>query len=131
MLILFYVQEEGKTTAEKEPIFTLSVSSSTQSAGNLIKPDTNKVDLGKDILCVNWKSSDYYDTKRKFEETGDKEQRQKDISLKDCLELFCQTEQLGKTDEWYCPKCKKFQQASKKFDLWTVSSVRWCSIFST
>jgi ubiquitin C-terminal hydrolase len=99
----------------------LSLSSSTQSAGTAIKPDATPIDLnGKDILCVNWKTTDYYDTKRKFSETGDREERQKDISLKDCLALFCQTEQLGKSDEWFCPKCKKFQQASKKFDLWKV-----------
>lgn len=126
------MQEQGKATAEKEPIFTLSLTSSTQSGGNLIKPDTTPVSLnGKDMLCVNWKTSDYYDTKRKFDEQGDKEQHQKDISLSDCLELFCQTEQLGKTDEWFCPKCKKFQQASKKFDLWTVSSACWPSVLST
>jgi ubiquitin C-terminal hydrolase len=119
-----YLTEQGKATAEKEPIFTLSLSSSTQSSGNLIKPDTSPVNLnGDNMLCVNWKTSDHYDTKRKFDEKGDKEQHQKDISLKDCLELFCQTEQLGKTDEWFCPKCKKFQQASKKFDLWTLPEI--------
>ncbi|KAK0202664.1 hypothetical protein DFS33DRAFT_1342014 [Desarmillaria ectypa] len=47
----------------------------------------------------------------------------KDISLQDCLDEFTKEERLGEDDLWYCPKCKKHQQASKKFDLWKVPDV--------
>lgn len=42
------------------------------------------------------------------------------ISLADCLEEFTKEEQLGEDDLWYCPQCKKHQQATKKFDIWTT-----------
>ncbi|KAF8916239.1 hypothetical protein CPB85DRAFT_1374694 [Mucidula mucida] len=47
----------------------------------------------------------------------------KGISLQDCLDEFTKKEQLGEDDLWYCPQCKKHQQATKKFDLWKVPDV--------
>ncbi len=37
--------------------------------------------------------------------------------------MQCLQEQLGADDAWYCPACKKHQQATKKFDLWTLPEV--------
>ncbi|KAH9074760.1 hypothetical protein EDB83DRAFT_2353143 [Lactarius deliciosus] len=48
---------------------------------------------------------------------------QKGISLQDCLDEFTREEELGEDDPWYCPQCKKHQQATKKFDLWSVPDV--------
>lgn len=48
---------------------------------------------------------------------------QRGISLQDCLDEFTREEELGEEDPWYCPKCKKHQQATKKFDLWSVPDV--------
>jgi ubiquitin carboxyl-terminal hydrolase 4/11/15 len=47
----------------------------------------------------------------------------KGINLTDCLDEFVKEEQLGEDDLWYCPQCKKHQQASKKFDLWNAPDV--------
>ncbi|KAL5531349.1 hypothetical protein ACEPAG_4226 [Sanghuangporus baumii] len=47
----------------------------------------------------------------------------KHISLTDCLEEFTKEEQLGEDDLWYCPQCKKHQQATKKFDVWTIPDI--------
>jgi ubiquitin carboxyl-terminal hydrolase 4/11/15 len=47
-------------------------------------------------------------------------QRKQVIQLNECLELFTTTEKLGEQDPWYCPRCKKHQQATKKFDLWSL-----------
>lgn len=44
-------------------------------------------------------------------------------TLDECLDLFVTNEKLGSDDAWYCPKCKEFQQATKKFDLWSVPKV--------
>jgi len=51
------------------------------------------------------------------------EKKQKGISLQDCLEEFTKEERLGQDDLWYCPRCKKHQQATKKFDLWKAPDV--------
>jgi ubiquitin carboxyl-terminal hydrolase 4/11 len=48
---------------------------------------------------------------------------QRGISFQDCLDEFTREEQLGEDDLWYCPQCKKHQQATKKFDLWSVPDV--------
>lgn len=42
------------------------------------------------------------------------------IQLNECLELFTTTEKLGSNDPWYCPRCKKHQLATKKFDVWSL-----------
>ncbi|XP_022252353.1 ubiquitin carboxyl-terminal hydrolase 15-like isoform X3 [Limulus polyphemus] len=50
-------------------------------------------------------------------------QKRQVIQLSDCLKLFMTTEKLGAKDPWYCPECKKHQQATKKFDLWSLPQV--------
>ena len=40
------------------------------------------------------------------------------LTLKECINQFTLTEKLGENDPWYCPRCKKHQMASKKFDIW-------------
>jgi ubiquitin carboxyl-terminal hydrolase 4/11/15 len=47
----------------------------------------------------------------------------KGISLQDCLDEFTKEEMLGEDDLWYCPDCKKHQQATKKFDLWKAPDI--------
>ena len=42
------------------------------------------------------------------------------LQLEDCLRLFTEAEQLSEQDPWYCPQCRKHQQATKKFDLWSL-----------
>ncbi|KAJ1299573.1 hypothetical protein OPQ81_002539 [Rhizoctonia solani] len=45
------------------------------------------------------------------------------IDIEDCLDEFTKEEQLGEEDLWYCPRCKKHQQATKKFELWSVPDI--------
>lgn len=45
------------------------------------------------------------------------------IALRECIELFTTMETLGEHDPWYCPTCKKHQQATKKFDLWSLPKI--------
>ena len=42
------------------------------------------------------------------------------INLSECLKLYTSQEKLGADDAWYCPNCQKHQQATKKFDLWSL-----------
>ncbi|PPQ64778.1 hypothetical protein CVT24_007864 [Panaeolus cyanescens] len=60
-----------------------------------------------------------------FEENkkADARKRHKGLALQDCLDEFTKEEQLGEDDLWYCPQCKKHQQATKKFDLWKAPDV--------
>lgn len=45
------------------------------------------------------------------------------LTLDECLDEFTREEQLGENDPWYCPKCREFRQATKKFDLWKVPDI--------
>lgn len=47
----------------------------------------------------------------------------KGISLEDCLNEFEKEEILSEDDKWYCPKCKEFCRAAKKFDLWRTPDI--------
>jgi len=44
-------------------------------------------------------------------------------TLDDCLELFCTVEHLTGANQWYCSKCKKHVDATKKFDLWMLPPI--------
>jgi ubiquitin C-terminal hydrolase len=41
-------------------------------------------------------------------------------TLDDCLKLFTQPEKLTADNPWYCPKCKKHQEAKKQIYLWKL-----------
>lgn len=47
----------------------------------------------------------------------------KGISLHDCLDEFEKKEILSEEDKWYCPRCKEFCRAEKKFDLWQTPDI--------
>jgi hypothetical protein len=47
----------------------------------------------------------------------------KHLNLNDCFDEFSKAEQLGEDDAWYCPQCKKHQQATKKLDIWKLPEV--------
>lgn len=62
------------------------------------------------------------EAERKMAEGGGKKAKVT-ISIDDCLNEFTKEEQLGESDPWYCPQCKDFKQATKKFDLWKVPDI--------
>lgn len=46
-----------------------------------------------------------------------------DPKLEECVEEFTKEEILDGEDKWKCPKCDKFQRATKKIDIWKLPSV--------
>ncbi|KAF8513473.1 hypothetical protein JB92DRAFT_2721321 [Gautieria morchelliformis] len=51
------------------------------------------------------------------------EKKHNDLTIDDCLDEFTKEEQLGEDDLWYCPQCKRHQQATKNLQLWKVPDV--------
>jgi hypothetical protein len=45
---------------------------------------------------------------------------QESTNIDDCLKLFSKSEKLDHQNEWYCPKCKKHQEATKQIFLWKL-----------
>ncbi|XP_062923797.1 ubiquitin carboxyl-terminal hydrolase 4 isoform X1 [Mobula hypostoma] len=70
----------------------------------------------------------YYDDQEaeaydKHESMSQSQKKRSSVALKDCIDLFITMEVLGEHDLWYCPICKKHQQATKKIDLWSLPKI--------
>jgi len=84
----------------------------------------------RDYFFAGNKTSELYATWTQFlhpeyEESrkASEQQSSKGLTLQDCLDEFTKEEKLGEEDLWYCPSCKKHQQATKKFDLWKTPDI--------
>ncbi|XP_009332508.1 PREDICTED: ubiquitin carboxyl-terminal hydrolase 4-like [Pygoscelis adeliae] len=110
--------------------FSLVNSSGTSEISSIVEGKILKLNAFS-ALAIDWDS----DTRRllfdeqeaqAFEKHGSMLQPQKKkavVALRDCIELFTTMETLGEHDPWYCPNCKKHQQATKKFDLWSLPRI--------
>ncbi|KAK3755857.1 hypothetical protein QZH41_014323 [Actinostola sp. cb2023] len=87
---------------------------------------------GQCYLSLDWNSKmkdKYYNTQiaednKEHESMNRRPAHRKNVvKLSDCIQLFLTTEKLGANDPWFCPACKKHQQAFKKLDLWSVPEV--------
>ncbi|PWN33431.1 UCH-domain-containing protein [Meira miltonrushii] len=65
----------------------------------------------------------FIDPELESERSSTTKKFKKMITIEDCLNEFTKEEQLGESDPWYCPNCKEFKQATKKFDLWKVPDI--------
>jgi len=43
--------------------------------------------------------------------------------LHDCIKLFTEAEVLAPEEAWYCPQCKKHEQATKQLSLWSLPDI--------
>ncbi|XP_010086020.1 PREDICTED: ubiquitin carboxyl-terminal hydrolase 4, partial [Pterocles gutturalis] len=126
------IESERDLQPCKKQHFTFSLvnSSGTSDINSIVEGKLLKLNAFS-ALAVDWDS----DTRRllfdeqeaqAFEKHGSMLQPQKKkavVALRDCIELFTTMETLGEHDPWYCPNCKKHQQATKKFDLWSLPKI--------
>ncbi|XP_010588109.2 ubiquitin carboxyl-terminal hydrolase 4 isoform X2 [Loxodonta africana] len=123
---------EGQTCPKR--LFTFSLVNSYGTADiNSLATDGKLLKLNsRSTLAIDWDSETrnlYYDEQESeaYEKHVSMLQPQKkkktSVALRDCIELFTTMETLGEHDPWYCPNCKKHQQATKKFDLWSLPKI--------
>ncbi|XP_016048216.1 ubiquitin carboxyl-terminal hydrolase 4 isoform X2 [Erinaceus europaeus] len=125
-----------KTKGQRCPrtLFTFSLVNSYGTADmNSLVTDGKLLKLNsRSTLAIDWDSETrrlHYDERESeaYEKHVSMLQPQKKkktaVALRDCIELFTTMETLGEHDPWYCPNCKKHQQATKKFDLWSLPKV--------
>ncbi|XP_006196358.1 ubiquitin carboxyl-terminal hydrolase 4 isoform X2 [Vicugna pacos] len=133
--------DHGETTQKKikgrpcpKRLFTFSLVNSYGTADiNSLATDGKLLKLNPgSTLAIDWDSetrSRYYNEQESevYEKHVSMLQPQKKkktaVALRDCIELFTTMETLGEHDPWYCPNCKKHQQATKKFDLWSLPKI--------
>ncbi|XP_055414343.1 ubiquitin carboxyl-terminal hydrolase 4 isoform X2 [Bubalus kerabau] len=115
-------------------LFTFSLVNSYGTADiNSLATDGKLLKLNsRSTLAIDWDSetrSRYFNEQESetYEKHVSMLQPQKKkktaVALRDCIELFTTMETLGEHDPWYCPNCKKHQQATKKFDLWSLPKI--------
>ncbi|XP_066102153.1 ubiquitin carboxyl-terminal hydrolase 4 isoform X2 [Saccopteryx bilineata] len=127
-------QKQSKGRPCSKRLFTFSLVNSYGTADiNSLATDGKLLKLNsRSTLAIDWDTetrSLYYDEQESeaYEKHVSMLQPQKKkkmaVALRDCIELFTTMETLGEHDPWYCPNCKKHQQATKKFDLWSLPKI--------
>uniref|UniRef100_A0AAX7T9C7 Ubiquitin carboxyl-terminal hydrolase n=1 Tax=Astatotilapia calliptera TaxID=8154 RepID=A0AAX7T9C7_ASTCA len=120
---------KGDTTK----LFTFSIVNSYGTANISPLPcDGNVLKLNPhSTVAIDWDTESkklYYDEPEaeayeKHESMLQPQKKKTTVALRECIELFTTMETLGEHDPWYCPTCKKHQQATKKFDLWSLPRI--------
>jgi len=136
-----HLAELAKTTAEvqsltglSEDAFQISVVDNYATAAGAALPDDEKLftdAMSKNQnLSIDWNpqasaglQDQVPDTHASMKKGGAEGGVDGAVPLIDCMQKFTQVEQLGEDDAWYCSKCKEFQQATKKMDVWTLPEV--------
>ncbi|XP_041744119.1 ubiquitin carboxyl-terminal hydrolase 4-like [Coregonus clupeaformis] len=93
--------------------------------GNVLKLNTHStvaIDWDSDSkkVCYDDQEAEAYE---KHESMLQAPKKKATVALRECIDLFTTMETLGEHDPWYCPTCKKHQQATKKFDLWSLPRI--------
>ena len=91
---------------------------------------TSEMNTSNRIFTVEWTQSEYLSLDKLTTiqlspalEVLKKNTTENPIYLKECLDLFRETEVLGVNDKWHCPKCKDFVQAKKTIELWSAPEI--------
>jgi len=99
----------------------------TESERDLISSDEIFNIHCKIKFTVHWKNARHLNTKMYLECEKDDSypsmeggQSSEAVPLSSCLDAFTEKEVLTQDNAWYCSKCREFQIASKKIDLWRL-----------
>uniref|UniRef100_A0A3B4UF72 Ubiquitin carboxyl-terminal hydrolase n=2 Tax=Seriola TaxID=8160 RepID=A0A3B4UF72_SERDU len=122
--------DAAKLCSSPAKLFTFSIVNSYGTAnisplpcdGNVLKLNPHSTvaidwDTESKKLCYDEQEAEAYE---KHESMLQPQKKKATVALRECIELFTTMETLGEHDPWYCPTCKKHQQATKKFDLWSL-----------
>uniref|UniRef100_A0AAQ5ZYN4 Ubiquitin carboxyl-terminal hydrolase n=1 Tax=Amphiprion ocellaris TaxID=80972 RepID=A0AAQ5ZYN4_AMPOC len=101
----------------KHVLFTLLLPPLFSAAHSTVAIDW---DTESKKLCYDEQEAEAYE---KHESMLQPQKKKATVALRECIELFTTMETLGEHDPWYCPTCKKHQQATKKFDLWSLPRI--------
>uniref|UniRef100_A0A673ALQ5 Ubiquitin carboxyl-terminal hydrolase n=1 Tax=Sphaeramia orbicularis TaxID=375764 RepID=A0A673ALQ5_9TELE len=125
--------EAGKLCSSPAKLFTFSIVNSYGTAnisplpcdGNVLKLNPHSTvaidwDTDSKKQCYDEQEAEAYE---KHESMLQPQKKKATVALRECIELFTTMETLGEHDPWYCPTCKKHQQATKKFDLWSLPRI--------
>jgi ubiquitin carboxyl-terminal hydrolase 4/11/15 len=88
--------------------------------------NNKKIDEGFNLI-ISWNSrleNQLKEIMQKSEELNSTdESNSAHINIYDCFEQLTKPERLDEQNEWYCPKCKQFQRANKKIDIYKTPNI--------
>uniref|UniRef100_A0A3Q1HKF1 Ubiquitin carboxyl-terminal hydrolase n=1 Tax=Anabas testudineus TaxID=64144 RepID=A0A3Q1HKF1_ANATE len=126
-------KEDAKLSSLPAKLFDFSIVNSYGTAnisplpcdGNVLKLNPHSTvaidwDAESKKLCYDEQEAEAYE---KHDSMLQPQKKKATVALRECIELFTTMETLGEHDPWYCPTCKKHQQATKKFDLWSLPRI--------
>ena len=99
-----------------------------KSLGDEYKEGTFPIELTKseklEEILKNQREDEYL-KKNNIDDIKEKKGKKKNkkLQLVELLNNFKEIEKLSKDNQWYCPKCKQFQLADKKMELYSVNEV--------
>uniref|UniRef100_A0AAQ5X876 Ubiquitin carboxyl-terminal hydrolase n=1 Tax=Amphiprion ocellaris TaxID=80972 RepID=A0AAQ5X876_AMPOC len=111
------VNSYGTANISPHVLFTLLLPPLFSAAHSTVAIDW---DTESKKLCYDEQEAEAYE---KHESMLQPQKKKATVALRECIELFTTMETLGEHDPWYCPTCKKHQQATKKFDLWSLPRI--------
>uniref|UniRef100_A0A8C9TTT7 Ubiquitin carboxyl-terminal hydrolase n=1 Tax=Scleropages formosus TaxID=113540 RepID=A0A8C9TTT7_SCLFO len=120
----------AKKSCSRPRLFSFSMVNSYGTANISPLPcDGNILKLNSKYLFLPFLSLFFYKDMilpkayEKHESMLQPQKKKTTVALRECIELFTTMETLGEHDPWYCPTCRKHQQATKKFDLWCLPRI--------
>ncbi|XP_069792713.1 ubiquitin carboxyl-terminal hydrolase 4 isoform X2 [Narcine bancroftii] len=124
-------KENAQTYKNKLFTFNLVNAYGTSDFSSIAEDGTILKLSSHSTIAVDWDpeiKKMYYDDQEaeaydKHESMSQPQKKRSSVALRDCIDLFTTMEVLGEHDLWYCPICKKHQQATKKFDLWSLPKI--------
>ncbi|PSN47889.1 Ubiquitin carboxyl-terminal hydrolase 15 [Blattella germanica] len=83
--------------------------------------------MGQSFIALRWSQEArkrfWYDKSPDDTESDIVATKNSLLNIRDCIELYTKREVLGADDAWFCPSCEDHQQATKKFDLWSLPRI--------
>ncbi|KPP63921.1 ubiquitin carboxyl-terminal hydrolase 4-like, partial [Scleropages formosus] len=114
----------AKKSCSRPRLFSFSMVNSygTANISPLPSHSTIAIDWDSEMKkqCYDDQEAEAYE---KHESMLQPQKKKTTVALRECIELFTTMETLGEHDPWYCPTCRKHQQATKKFDLWCLPRI--------
>ena len=118
--------QSSSDTACRQPIVdvgeVISVEWEDGFAAEVFGDDINK-GRTDNVECLSAQEAVIAESIQERKRAGGKGNKAKQLGVEDLLDEFTTEEKLSEDNMWYCPTCKKHQEAQKKFDLWKMPDV--------
>lgn len=120
------LEKAGNQTQEESRQAVLAVSSDESEQALLLDIVGHKGTVNMDWpteLCNRSFDLNEYETADDASTRAPSPEAQKVTTVLDCIEKYCQKEQLEETEMWYCNRCKKHVRAWKQFHLYRAPPI--------